>query len=213
MEDAALEDAGRRLRLSARRAIARAAAPALALLLVARAAVSLEIAGVEFPSSTELTPGGGVLVLNGAGIRSAFFLDFYAAGLYLPSRTPSAAEAIDGAGPRRVAIRLLRDVSAERFSNALEEGLRGNHSEAQMQRLAPRAQQLREIMNQLGVARAGMRIDLDLVPGVGTVVAIDGTARGAPIPGDDFFRALLKNWLGERPVSVELKRALLGTLD
>ncbi len=215
MEDAALEDAGRRLttRTSARRAIAHVVAPALALLLAARVALALEIAGIEFPSSIELTPGGGVLLLNGAGVRSAFFLDVYAAGLYLPSRTPSAAEVIDGSGPRRMVIQLLRDVGAERFSDALESGLRGNHSEARMQQLAPRIQQLREIMNQLGVAQAGMRIELDLVPGVGTVVAIDGSPRGKPIPGEDFFRALLKNWLGERPISEELKRALLGAGD
>ena len=213
MEDAALEDAGRRLTADAREAFARAAAPALALLLAARVAFALEIAGVEFPSSLEAAPGGTALVLNGAGIRNAFFLDVYAVGLYLPRRTPSAAEAIDGTGARRVAIRLLRDVSARRFSDALESGLRGNHSEAQMEQLAPRIQQLRDIMSELGVARAGMRIDLDMLPGIGTVVTIDGRPRGAPIPGEDFYRALLKNWLGERPVSAELKRALLGASD
>jgi hypothetical protein len=212
VEDAALEDAGRRLTAAARGAVARAAVPALALLLAARVVLALEIAGVDFPSSLE-APGGSALVLNGAGIRSAFFLDVYAVGLYLPRSTPSAAEAIDAAGARRVAIRLLRDVGAERFSDALESGLRGNHSEALMQQLAPRIQQLREIMTELGVARAGLRIDLDLVPGVGTVVAIDGRPRGAPIPGEDFYRALLKNWLGERPVSADLKRALLGGGD
>lgn len=211
MEDAALEDARRRLTARARGAFARALAPALALLLASRV-FALEIAGVEFPSSLE-GPGGSALVLNGAGIRSAFFLDFYAVGLYLPRRTQSAAEAVDGAGARRVAIRLLRDVGAKRFSDALESGLRGNHGEARMQQLAPRIQQLRDIMTELGVARAGMRIDLDLVLGVGMVVVIDGRPRGAPIPGEDFYRALLQNWIGERPVSAELKRALLGASD
>jgi hypothetical protein len=68
-------------------------------------------------------------------------------------------------------------------------------------------------MAQLGVARAGTRIDLDMLPGVGLVVRIDGRARGGPIRGDDFYRALLKNWVGERPVSDGLKRALLAAED
>jgi hypothetical protein len=198
-----------------RQAIARVAAGLLGLLLAAQSARvgALEVAGVEFPARIEQEPAGTLLVLNGAGVRSAFFLDFYAAALYLPSRSASAAEVIDGAGPRRIALRLLRDVGMERFTNALEDGLRGNHDEAQMRRLAPRVRQLREIMAQLGVARAETRIDLDMLPGVGLVVRIDGRARGEPIRGDDFYRALLKTWVGERPVSDELKRALLAAVD
>lgn len=217
MEGSALEDARRRLtspRL-ARRALGAAGACCLALWLAALPArlAAVEIAGVEFPARIEQEPAGTPLLLNGAGVRSAFFLDFYAAALYLPSRSASASEVIDGAGPRRVTLRLLRDVGSERFANALEDGLRGNHDEAQMQRLVPRVRQLREIMAQLGVARAGTRIDLDMLPGVGLVVRIDGRARGGPIRGDDFYRALLKNWVGERPVSDGLKRALLAAED
>jgi len=32
-----------------------------------------------------------------------------------------------------------------------------------------------------------------------------------PIPGADFYRALLKIWLGEPPVDAVLKKALLGS--
>jgi hypothetical protein len=185
---------------------------AVALLLAAPLASALEIEGVEFPARIELKPAGALL-LNGAGIRTAFFLDIYAAGLYLPIRTSSAAQVIAGPGPQRMTLQLLREVSGERFSSALEDGLRANHSEAQMQQLAPRVERLRAIMTDLGATRAGMRIDLDRVPGTGTVVAIDGVPRGEPIPGDDFYQALLKNWIGEHPVSADLKRALLAATD
>ncbi len=33
---------------------------------------------------------------------------------------------------------------------------------------------------------------------------------GAPIAGEDFYRALLRIWLGDRPVQDDLKKALLG---
>jgi len=42
---------------------------------------------------------------------------------------------------------------------------------------------------------------------------LNGDAKGAAIPGEDFYRALLKVWLGERPASAALKRALLGQVE
>jgi Chalcone isomerase-like len=55
-----------------------------------------------------------------------------------------------------------------------------------------------------------MRITLDWVPAVGTQVTVDGKPSGVPIPGEDFYRALLKIWLGDKPVQPDLKKALLG---
>ena len=48
------------------------------------------------------------------------------------------------------------------------------------------------------------------VPGTGTRVILDGKEAGAPIAGEDFYRALLRVWLGPRPVQNNLKKALLG---
>ena len=63
------------------------------------------------------------------------------------------------------------------------------------------------------VTKEGMRIRLDWVPGTGTRVSIDGAPADAPIPGEDFYRALLRIWLGPDPVQSDLKRALLGAKD
>jgi hypothetical protein len=48
------------------------------------------------------------------------------------------------------------------------------------------------------------------VPGAGTHLTVDGVIKDVPIPGDDLFRALLRAWLGPRPVQDNLKEALLG---
>ena len=37
-----------------------------------------------------------------------------------------------------------------------------------------------------------------------------GIAAGTPIAGEDFYRALLRIWLGDNPVQADLKKALLG---
>jgi hypothetical protein len=59
-------------------------------------------------------------------------------------------------------------------------------------------------------AKKGMAITLDWLPGAGTQMTVDGRYAGAPIAGEDFYRALLRIWLGPKPVQDDLKKALLG---
>jgi hypothetical protein len=180
---------------------------ALALAGVAPAA---EVEGVKFAPTVQA--GGAALTLNGAGLRKRAFFKVYAMGLYLPKRAAGAAEAIDAAGPKRVSIHMLRNVDAKTFTDALEDGIRENHSEADVKALEPRVRQLAALMAELKEAKEGMSIVLEWMPAAGTALVVDGAPRGKPIPGEDFYRALLRIWLGERPVSEDLKKALLGAL-
>ena len=173
-------------------------------------AQAVEVAGVKFEPQVRVEEAGPVLQLNGAGLRTRLIFKVYAVGLYVPAKSSSAAEAIAGNGPKRVAIRMLRDVDAQTFSGALEDGLRANHSEAQFRALEPRVRQLAAIMAELKEAKEGMRIALDWRPGTGTVVLVDGSARGKPIEGEDFYPALLRIWLGDKPVDDDLKKGMLG---
>jgi hypothetical protein len=65
-------------------------------------------------------------------------------------------------------------------------------------------------MDGIGIARHGNVITLNYIPGTGTQLGLDGQSKGTPIPGEDFYRALLRIWLGEDPVDQSLKKALLG---
>jgi len=182
----------------------------LAVLLLSAAAglPAAEVAGVKIEDRTRVANAD--LVLNGAGLRKRAFFQVYAIGLYLAEKKPAAADAIALAGPKRVAIHMLRDVDAEQFTEALTDGMRANHDEAAMKALEPRVAQLSAIMAELKEAKKGMVILLDWQPGSGTVLNADGKPRGRQIEGEDFFRALLQIWLGEKPVQDDLKRALLG---
>ncbi len=168
-----------------------------------------EIAGVKIPDSVQAA-SGSTLVLNGAGLRQRVFFKVYAMGLYFPRKTSVAAEAIATSGAKRVAIHMLRDVDAATFSEALADGIRANHSESDVKAIDARLRELSAIMAEMKEAKTGMRIELDWVPETGTVVRIDGAARGKPIAGEDFYRALLRIWLGDQPVQSDLKAALLG---
>ena len=177
----------------------------LLLLVLAFPAIGAEVAGVRLEE--QIQPGN--LQLNGAGLRKRLFFQVYAIGLYLPKKTANAEEAIDSPGPKRIAIHMLRNVGAAEFSEALAEGIRANHSEAEASALEPRVQALGAIMAEVKEAKKGMAIALDF-QGKDTQVLVDGKPAGSPIAGEDFYRALLRIWLGPRPVQDDVKKALLG---
>jgi len=181
----------------------------LVLAFATNAGLAADVAGVRFADSAEVLPGQA-LALNGAGLRKRAFFDVYAMGLYVAQRRTAAPEVIALPGAKRVAIQMLRDVGADQFTGALVEGMKDNLSEAEYRAVDGRVQQLVAIMAQVKEAKKGMQIALDWVPSAGTRISIDGKPAGAPIAGEDFYRALLRIWLGDQPVSADLKKALLG---
>jgi hypothetical protein len=181
----------------------------LVLAFATNAGLAADVAGVRFADSAEVLPGQA-LALNGAGLRKRAFFDVYAMGLYVAQRRTAAPEVIALPGAKRVAIQMLRDVGADQFTGALVEGMKDNLSEAEYRAVDGRVQQLVATMAQVKEAKKGMQIALDWVPSAGTRISIDGKPAGAPIAGEDFYRALLRIWLGDQPVSADLKKALLG---
>jgi len=174
------------------------------LLLVALPAWTAEVAGVKIDDKARV--GDAEVTLTGAGLRRRAFFQVYAIGLYVQDRK---ADPVTQPGPKRVQIHMLRDVGADTFTEALADGIKANHSEAQAKALEPRVQQLGAAMAALKEAKKGMTIALDWT-GKATHVLVDGKPVGQPIEGEDFYRALLRIWLGEKPVQDDLKKALLG---
>ncbi|MGH8725259.1 MAG: chalcone isomerase family protein [Burkholderiales bacterium] len=180
---------------------------AFAAFAAAFSASSAEVAGVKLDDKTRV--GNADLTLNGAGLRKRMFFQVYAIGLYLPQKSASPAAILEQPGPKRVAIHMLRDVGADDFSAALADGIRANHSEADARALEPRVQELAAIMAELKEAKKGMAIALDW-NGTETRFLAQGKPMGRPIAGEDFYRALLRIWIGDKPVQDDLKKALLG---
>ena len=174
------------------------------------AAQAVEVAGVKLDDRLRLAPGGPELVLNGAGIRTRVFFKVYVGALYLPEKKAAANDVLALAGPKRVAMAMLRDLTAQQLSEALAEGISNNSSAAEQAALKARIDELLVIMNSLGEAKKGDAITLDFLPESGTRVVVNGQPRGKPIMGDDFYRALLRIWLGDKPVDGDLKKGMLG---
>ena len=179
----------------------------LLLAFAASAASGAEVAGVRLEDKTQVE--SRELVLNGAGLRKRVVFNVYVIGLYLPEKKTDPAAVLQLAGPKRVAIHMLRDVGAEQFTDALVDGLRENHSEADFKALEPRVKDLAGIFAEIKEAKKGMTITLDWT-GAATQLTVNGKPAGKPIAGEDFYRALLRIWLGDKPVQNDLKKSLLG---
>jgi hypothetical protein len=176
----------------------------LVLLLFCFSVHSAEVSGVKLDDQTSVA--GSEVALVGAGLRTRLFFQVYVIGLYVSNLK---ADPLAQPGPKRVQIHMLRDVDAATFTEALAEGIKANASEAEAKALEPRVKQLSAIMAEVKEAKKGMRIALDWT-GRQTQVRVDGKPAGNPIEGEDFYRALLRIWLGEKPVQDDLKKALLG---
>ncbi len=175
--------------------------------LATQSCMALEVAGVSLADRTELSSQS--LALNGAGVRKKVFFDVYLAALYVPSKTQDASAVVNALSPRRMELRMLREVSAAAMHEGFVDGLKANQSEATLATLSPKIIELEQVFKQVKTAAKGDVIQLDFMPGQGTRVTVRGKTY-AVIAGDDFAAAMLSIWLGRAPVNDGLKAALLG---
>ena len=176
------------------------------VLRAAQAAVVVE--GYTFAAQIKL--GGSELVLNGTGVRAVAWIKGYAAGLYLAQKAtdPQAVQALPG--PKRLRMAMLQDVPATEFSKAFVKGVSRNTEAAELERLQARIQQFAQWIEDGGQVRKSDVIDLDYVPAEGTLLTVNGQRRGKVLPGEDFYSALLRSFVGQRPFDAKLKAGLLG---
>lgn len=170
-------------------------------------AFAAEIEGVKIADKVQV--GSAELVLNGAGVRTRLFFKVYVGALYLQAKSNAAEAVLADTGQKRIAMHMLRDLGAEQLLSALKDGLGSNHSPEQLSKLEPQVKQLEDIFNSVKAAKSGDVILLDYLPGAGTRVTVRGDDKGT-IPSEEFNRALLRIWLGNRPVDAALKKAMLG---
>ena len=177
---------------------------ALLLMVSVHSAASREVAGVLLPES--VISGSEPLVLNGAGLRKKFFIKVYVGALYLPAKVTTVKQILDNPGGKRIVMSFLyKEVSAEKLVDGWNESFAGNSSANEMKSLQDRINQFNSLFT---TVHKGDEIWLDYLPGKGTEMRLNGTLKGS-VPGEDFSRALLKIWLGDKPADKNLKDAML----
>lgn len=175
------------------------------LLFAGQPLAAREIAGIEVPPT--VTMDNEVLVLNGAGIRQKFFIKVYVGALYLKSQRTAVNDVLNDPGAKSIVMSFLyKEVSTRKLVEGWNKGFRSNNIPDELKHLQERINQFNALFN---TVYKGDVIRLDYKPGEGTQVWINETLKGTVI-GEDFFRAVLKIWLGPKPAEEELKDALLG---
>lgn len=174
-------------------------------------AAAVEVAGVRMDETVHLTNAD--LKLNGAGIRYKAIFKVYVAGLYLKDKKTTVPEVLASAGPRRVAIVMLRDVSNEEFGRGFMAGIQQNTEKAEKAKLTSQFLRFGELFASVPELKKGDQLLMEWLPGVGTVMTLNGKKMGEPYPDIAFNNAILRIWLGDKPVDHGLKKAMLGETE
>lgn len=180
----------------------------LAPLWSAAADNTVTVSGLVFERRVQVA--SSELLLNGTGLRAVAWFKAYAAALYLGVRATTTEQAVNASGAKRLQLRFYRDLPAAEFVKALNVGLPRNSEPALAEKLAARQAVLAARIAALETLHEADTIDLDFDPAQGLLFKLNGRLRGDPIPGDDFYGALLRIFIGDHPSDSKLKAGLLG---
>jgi hypothetical protein len=171
-------------------------------------ASAIEVAGVKLDDNQQVANTD--LKLNGAGIRYKAIFKVYVAGLYLKEKKTTVPEILSLAGPKRVTLVMLRGLSNEDFARGFMTGIQQNTEKAEKAKLIAQFVRFGEMFASVPELKKGDLMICDWLPGVGTVMTLNGKQMGEPFQDVAFYNAILRIWLGEKPVDNGLKKAMMA---
>lgn len=162
--------------------------------------------GFKIPPSVHLKGYQNPALLNGFGARTKLLWDVYITALYLPTKTQDPETVLMLDGPKRLSIYFSHDVPKEKLIEGWQDGFVNNNSTEQLDKLQQRLDDSYTYLRDMVV---GDVIQIDQHPEKGSLLWINGELTHS-VPGDDYFQAILKIWLGKKPAQEPLKHCLLG---
>ena len=180
------------------------------------AAVGADAVGVNYPDSLRVE--GVTLSLNGTGVAYRALAKLYTVGLYLPTKTSNPTEVLDMSTPRRLRFVMLQGMRVDEIGKAITRGIELNSSRPEFFKLIPSIRAMGEQFAGIRRLNAGDVFVIEHVPNRGTLFLVNGEPAGLPITEPLFYPAVLRTWIGPKPVTQDLKIALLdqqpvGVLD
>ena len=144
------------------------------------------------------------LDLNGAGIREKFWIDLYAGGLYLETKSNNAGAIIQANKPMAIKLHIVSKlVSQEKMVGAVTDGFEKSttgHATA-----AQRAAFIKCFKDEI---TEGNIFDI-VYNNEEVTVYKNGTKKGS-VKGLEFKKALFGIWLSSKPADKDLKKKMLG---
>jgi hypothetical protein len=176
-----------------------------AILILTSTGYAKEIAGANLPDS--ISAGNEVLVLNGAGVRTKYFIKAYVGGLYIKQKSGDAGAIINA--DEAMAIK-LQIISKMITSKKMEESTREGFNNSTNGNTAPYKDRIDAFISTFKDSiQIGDVYDIIYTPAEGTKVyknkELKSTAKGL-----DFKKVLFGIWLGSKPADKDLKTGMLG---
>ena len=180
-------------------------AAALAMSVVDVQTVSaVEVAGVTLDEFMEI--GGKQVQLAGKGIRKKVVIKVYVAGLYMEIPRLDQEIIINSDQAKGLSMDFVyKKVEGEKLQSAWREGFDNNTPERSPD-LSSKMDQFVAMFTQDAVK--GDHYLITYEPGAGTTVNIKGEVKGT-IPGEEFMRAVMAIWFGDKPADKGLKKSVL----
>jgi hypothetical protein len=164
-----------------------------------------EIEGINLPES--LVVAKNKLILNGAGVRSKFFMDLYVGGLYLENKSNNPQEIIEADKPMAIRLHIISSlITSKKMENATREGFenatKGNTEPIKSQ-IEKFIAVFREKIEENDI------FDLIYLTGKGLEVYKNNEFKSR-IEGLAFKQAVFGIWLSDKPAQKSLKKKMLG---
>ncbi|MFT6153576.1 MAG: hypothetical protein ACJAYK_001298 [Crocinitomicaceae bacterium] len=176
-------------------------------MLLNSSVLSIEVGGVQLPESIKVDTQS--LALNGTGVRSKFFMDIYAAGLYLSKTSADAVSIIDQDKPMALRLHITSGLlSSEKMEAATREGFdkaTGGNTASIQENINSFIETFKQEIIENDV------FDFIYTPQNGVNVLKNGEFK-KNIKGLEFKQALFGIWLSEDAISDDLKEGLLGAI-
>ena len=176
-------------------------------LLLAPLANAKKVSGVEIPEMFK-TSSGTELMLNGAGVRSKFFMDLYVGTLYLTKTSDSGSEVIKSDEPMAIKLNIVSGmITSDKMIDAVDEGFENATNGNTAPIKAEMGQFLGAFKEEI---KKGDIFDVVYIPGTGIELFKNGKQLDTVGGGMPFKEAVFGIWLSGKPAQKSLREEMLG---
>jgi hypothetical protein len=170
-------------------------------------AQSADLVGVHYPPSLKIE--GTTVNLNGSGVAYRAVAKLYTVGLYLPKKTNTAEAVLATNAPMQLRFVMLQGMRVDELGKVVTKGIEVNSSREEFFKLIPSIRTMGEQFSRIKRLNVGDVFAIDYVPQRGTMFYVNNQPVGLPMQDAQYFPAVLRVWLGNRPNSSNMKDALL----
>lgn len=172
---------------------------------VALAQSHIEVSDVKVPTSLDVD--GTKLTLNGAGIRTKYFMDMYVGSLYVKSKGQDGPTIANADEEMTIHLDIISGlITSDKMVSATNDGFENSTGG----NTAPLQKEIDMFMGAFSEEIVdGDAFQFDYTPDAGTKVYKNGTLK-TTIAGHKFKKALFGIWLGNKPADKNLKKGMLG---